>query len=206
MSSYIGWIAASPAERAAGKGRDATSMLYYVATFGELAGLAGWFTNIERGQPWLAMAWLVGGFAIERGAVAAWLRKFHPPELTFQPSPLPKTIAALVVATAIEISIWHVWRASAAHWNIEIAGLLLFLMIHPLHALEMAGVRHQPLIKFIIRGPTILFSFVEATGGTVALALVRAGYRWWGLVALGVALFIEHHYQGMELEDQGFRV
>jgi len=181
-----------------------TSLLYFVATFGELAGLGAWLHFIEKNQFWIANACLLGGFVVERTSVAIWLRKFQTPEDVAKP--LWKTILGLAVATAIEMAIWHVWRKSAARWNVEIAGLLLFLMIHPLHAGEMAGVRHQPLVKFIIRRPTILFSFVEAAGGTAWLAFWLAGYPGVGLAALGIALLIEHHHQGMELEDKGFRV
>ena len=181
-----------------------TSALYVIATLGEWAGLGLWWHYIESDHFWIANAWLLGGFAVERTSVGIWIRKFQ--LLEDVAKPLWKTIMGLAVATAIEMTIWHVWRASAVRWNVEIAGLLLFLMIHPLHAGEMAGVRHQPLIKFIIRRPTILFSFVEAAGGTLWLAFNLAGQPLAALAALGAALFIEHHYQGMELEDKGFRV
>src|SRR5262245_30172058 len=180
-----------------------TSALYVVATLGELTGLGLWLHYIDE-HFWIANAWLLGGFAVERTSVSIWLRKFQLPEDVAKP--LSKTIIGLAVATAIEMTIWHIWRASAVRWNVEIAGFLLFLMIHPLHAGEMAGVRHQPLIKFIIRRPTILFSFVEAAGGTLWLAFNLAGQPLAALAALGGALFIEHHYQGIELEDKGFRV
>lgn len=186
------------------KDKVQTGLLYLIATVGEWTGLAVWWLYIDKGRFWIALAWLLAGFAVERTAVATWLRKFQPPEDAAKP--LWKTIVGLAFATAIEVTIWHLWRKSAAYWNVEIAGLLLFLMIHPLHAGEMAGVRHQPLIKFIIRRPTILFSFVEALGGTVWLAFMVAGYPIAGIMALGTALFIEHHYQGLELEDKGFRV
>jgi len=184
-----------------------TSALYFAATLGELTGLALWLHYIDGHHFWIANAWLLAGFAVERASVAIWLRKFQLPEAVAKP--LWKTIMALAFATAIEMTIWHVWRASAAYWNVVIAGFLLFLMIHPLHAGEMAGVRQQPWIKFVIRRPTLLFSFVEAAGGTAWLALWHAGTqvaRIAGIAALGVALFIEHHHQGMELEDKGFRV
>jgi hypothetical protein len=177
--------------------------LYVVATLGELTGLGLWLHYIDE-HFWIANAWLLAGFAVERTSVGIWLRKFQPPEDVAKP--LWKTIVGLAIATAIEMTIWHVWRASAARWDVAIAGLLLFLMIHPLHAGEMAGVRHQPWIKFVIRRPTILFSFVEAAGGTLWLAFWLGGYRIAGIAALGAALFIEHHYQGIELEDKGFRV
>jgi len=206
MASSIGWMAATPAARDTGQGRLAVSVLYLVATVGEWGGLSLWLKSIDAGHPWTANAWLLAGFAIERGAVAIWLKKYQTQEPGLERATLLKTTLALAFATAVEVAIWHVWRASATKWNVEIAGLLLFLMIHPLHAKEMASVRGQPLTKFIIRGPTILFSFAEALGGTVWLALVVAQYPWWGRIALVIALFIEHHHQGMELEDTGFRV
>src|SRR5262245_19389552 len=102
-----------------------TSALYVIATLGEWGGLGLWWHYIENDQFWIANAWLLGGFAVERTSVGIWLRKFQLPDDVAKP--LWKTIMGLAFATAVEMTIWHVWRASAVRWNVEIAGLLLFL-------------------------------------------------------------------------------
>jgi|SRR5579884_4435552 len=183
-----------------------SSPLFYIATFGEGAGLVLWLRYIDSNRFWPALVWLLAGFAVERAAVAIWIRRTIEPEAHLKPKPLAVTILGLAFATAVEITIWHLWRMSAAHWDIEIAGVLLFFMIHPLHAAEMAGVRRQPMLKFLIRPPTILFSFIEALGGSVWLALVRGDHFGVGVIALLAALSLEHVFQARELEEQGFRV
>ena len=199
-------IAANGAERTTATRFVYTSPLFYIATVGEGAGLALWLRFIDAGRLWLALACLLAGFAIERAAVAIWIRRVIEPEAHLPPKPLPVTILGLAFATAVEIAIWHVWRVSAAHWDVEIAGVLLFFMIHPLHAAEMAGVRRQPVLKFLIRPPTILFSFIEAAGGSVWLALVRSDHFGVAVIALLAALSLEHVFQARELQEQGFRV
>lgn len=200
-------VVAAPARpRAAEALRPFNSVLYYTATVGEWAGLGAWLLFIDMGRFWTAIACLIGGFAIERVSVLTWIRTLHAPGLAVNKTPLMKTLAGFAFATAVEIAIWHTFRTAAAAWSVEIAGVLLFLMIHPLHAIELGGVTHQPAIKFILRGRTILFSFIEASGGTLWLASVRMGHWGAGLAVLVVALFLEHFHQAQEFTDDGFRV
>jgi hypothetical protein len=206
--------AASPARSAPGRARSnralIESILYWVATLGEGFGLWLWLYYLDAGRPWVALGFLIGGFAVERAAVMTWIKKFLLVGLNIEQPPLYKTILGVVAATVIEIGIWHAARESMRMWNVEIAAMLLFLMIHPLHAFEMAGVRHEPVIKFFVRGRTALFSLIEAAGGAVWLGLSRANLGTTGsvlaFVALFGALFAEHHKQAQELQDSGFQV
>ena len=177
---------------------------FVVATLGELSALGYWLHNRDA-QPWLARGALWLGFAVERGAVAYWLRREHRPGTGIHTKPLAATILGLLFATVFEIAVWTFWVWSDARWNLEIAGLLLFVLIHGLHAQEMASVRNQTVVRFLVRPKTIYFSLAEAVGATVWLWLTHAGHPWLGLTAMFVGLFIEHFIQGKELVDEDFR-
>ena len=184
--------------------RITRTLLFFIATFGELFALGYWFHNREN-QPWLAYAALWGGFAVERTAVAYWLRRVHPAGAGINAKPLVVTIRGLFFATVVEIAVWRVWLWNEEQWNLEIAGLLLFVMIHGLHAQEMASVRRQTVIRFLVRPKTILFSLAESVGATVWLGLTHAGHPRWGLTAMFVGLLLEHVVQANELTDGDFR-
>lgn len=176
---------------------------FAIATLGELAALGQWLHQLRAHHVVAANLWLWAGFAVERGAVAWWLRRAHPRARGVNATPLPKLVVGLFVATVVEVLIWHGWLWSDGRWNLEIAGLLLFVAIHALHAAEMAGVRDRAVAEFLVRPKTLLFSLAEALGATAWLGLTQAGHPVWGLVALGVGLFVEHTVQGAELVSEG---
>lgn len=185
---------------------SAATVVLVVATLGELFALVSWLRFVRADAHGRAILVLLAGFTVERIAVAIWLRR----------SGIARDVApglagwlrvgrGLALATAFEILLWYGFVLVAARSNVEIAGMLLLVGIHGLHAGEMAGVRGEPLAEILVRPRTLLFSFVEAAGGVAWLALANAGHPWLGALALFVGLSLEHVVQGRELTREAYR-
>lgn len=185
---------------------SASTVALVVATLGELSALAAWLHFVRAGEHARAILVLLAGFAVERIAVAHWLRRSGIAR-DAQPGLAGwlRMAPGLVGATAFEVGLWYGFVFGAGYWNVEIAGLLLLIGIHVLHAGEMSGVRREPLPAILVRPRTLLFSFVEAAGGVAWLALVGAGHPWRGALALLVGLTLEHVVQGRELTREAYR-
>ena len=177
-------------------------LIFCLATAGELIGLSYWLYWLDAGFFLRGSAALWAGFAVERISVAWWLRRTQTEACIGVLSPIWKTAVGLFGITVLEIGMWHALHGAARYWNPEIGGMLLFLLIHPLHAGEMAAVRRQSSLQYILRPRTVLFSFCEALGGALWIGLVTAGHPRLGFAALLIALTLEHFLQGTMLQEQ----
>lgn len=88
-----------------------------------------------------------------------------------------------------EAAIWIVWLAAADQLadltgvavagvdltGIVAAGVLLFALMLPQHAIEDNVLRGEPFASDLLQSGTVAFTFVEAAGATIWLALVRHG-------------------------------
>lgn len=125
-----------------------------------------------------------------------------------------------VIATfsLTEALIWIAWLLIAGEvgglTGVGIAGVVLFVLMLPQHSIEDNTLRGRPLFSNVLELGTAIFTFVEAIGGTVWLALVFHGEdilaefglqpiptlpeafpefgASLGLILLGVLLFVEH--------------
>lgn len=125
-----------------------------------------------------------------------------------------------VIATfsVTETLIWIVWLLVAERIGglagVAVAGVVLFVLMLPQHSIEDNALGGRALFSDVLHLGTAVFTFVEALGGTVWLALVLRGPELLGGVGLGqvptipsiapelgasvgllvlaVALFVEH--------------
>lgn len=124
----------------------------------------------------------------------------------------------ITVFSVTEAAIWVVWLVVAEQVGgligVDVAGVLLFVLMLPQHSIEDNVLRGRPLFSDVLALGTALFTFVEAAGATVWLALVFEGDQLLanvgidtvpvlstflpelgaavGLLLLGVALLVEH--------------
>lgn len=118
----------------------------------------------------------------------------------------------VVVISLSEAVLWAVWLLVAERVGglpgVLVAGVLLFVLLVPQHTVEDSVLRGRGLLSDLLALGTVGFSFVEAAGATVWLALVLQGEQFAslldpvtggavdsalvGLAVLAVALFVEH--------------
>ena len=169
---------------------------FLIATIGEFVALVLWLHYLDLGQSRLANLALWTGFAVERIAVAVWVRKVYSPAAGVTGGPLWTVAIFLLVITIIEVAIWDWWlqvsRDRSLWWGLA----LLFVLIHALHSGEMGAVKRQNPLKYAVAPRTFLFSIMEAAGGTGWLWLHDTGRPWLGAAVLLAGLTMEHLVQG----------
>ncbi|WP_276260257.1 hypothetical protein [Haloglomus litoreum] len=126
-------------------------------------------------------------------------------------------LGAIATFSLSEALIWILWLGVAERLGgltgVGIAGVVLFVLMLPQHSIEDNVLRGRGLFSSLVTPGTALFTFVEALGGTVWLALVfrpdllaAAGVdsvpfaapmvgdlgASVGLLLLALALFVEH--------------
>lgn len=127
-------------------------------------------------------------------------------------------LGAIGTFSLTETLIWIVWlllaEALGGLIGVGIAGVILFVLMLPQHSIEDNVLGGRPLFSNVLEVGTAVFTFVEAAGGTVWLALVFHGSDLLagvgidsvpilstfipelgaaiGILLLGVALLIEH--------------
>ena len=175
---------------------------FLIATIGEFVALFFWLRYQNSGQFWLAQVILWTGFIIERSSVILWLRYVNgkdDPETIANGTPL-KIAGAVIGFTFVEIVIWTVWLNVADRQGALLGTLVLAIMIHGLHSLEMAVVKKTPLGAYITNLNTVFFSVMEVAGGALWLYFVRSGNEMAGAACLLIGLCVEHVIQGSSLK------
>jgi hypothetical protein len=175
---------------------------FLVATIGEFVALTTWLILLEQHRSTEAALVLWSGFAVERIAVASWVRSAYSPGQGNASSPLWAIAAFIIVITIAEVAIWSVWLNGTTNWGIGPAGGLLLVLIHALHSLEMGSVKRQNPLVYAVNGHTIVFSIMEAVGATAWIWLWRDHHPLRGAVALLIGLTVEHIVQGASLKPQ----
>jgi hypothetical protein len=169
---------------------------FLVATIGEFVALTAWLHYLDRGHPLAADIVRWSGFAVERIAVASWVRRVHGPATGIAGGSLWLVGLFLVVITVAEVSIWDWWLGLSRSHGLAAGGGLLFILIHALHSLEMAGVKRGNPLAYAITPRTLLFSAMEAAGGAAWLWLADTGRPVAGALLLLAGLTVEHLVQG----------
>lgn len=118
----------------------------------------------------------------------------------------------VVFISVTETVLWAGWLLVAEQvgglTGVAVAGAALFVLLVPQHTVEDNVLRGDGLFSDVLAVGTVGFSFIEAAGATVWLALVLHGDRFAatlapitggvvepatvGLGVLAVALFVEH--------------
>ncbi len=175
---------------------------FLIATFGEFVALVLWLHYLDLGQSRTANIALWIGFAVERVAVAAWVRNVHGPSTGVAGGPLWSVGLFLIVITIAEVGIWDWWLRVSRGSGLGAGLLLLFALIHVLHSVEMGAVkRHNPL-RYVVNPRTLTFSVMEAVGGTGWLWLYGLGRPVMGALVLLAGLTVEHLVQGGLLKPE----
>lgn len=173
---------------------------FLVATIGEFAALTGWLILLGDHRTAAADALLWSGFAIERIAVASWVRSVYAPGEGVASSPLWEMGLFIIVITIAEVGIWSVWLDSTTTRGVWLAGGLLLVLIHVLHSIEMGAVKRKNPLVYAVNVRTIFFSIMEAAGATAWIALRNDHHPLRGALALLVGLTVEHIIQGGTLK------
>ena len=177
---------------------------FLIATLGEFVALFFWLRFLNAGQFWAGQILLWAGFLVERTAVILWLRYVNgsdDPDSIAGSTPA-KIIGAIVVLTLIEIVIWAVWLTVSDRMGMVVGAVLLAVMIHSLHSLEMAVVKKTPLGTFFTNRNTVFFSIMEFMGGTLWLYFGHGGNPMLGAACLLIGLSVEHLIQGATLKRE----
>lgn len=175
---------------------------FLIATIGEFVALFFWLQFQDRGQFWLGQLLLWGGFIVERSAVILWLRFVNDkddPETIANATPA-RMAGAVLLLTVVEIVIWAAWLFVADGMGALPGMLVLAVMIHSLHSIEMAVVKKTPLGAYFTDRNTIFFSVMEVMGGVLWLYFVRGGNEMLGAACLLIGLSVEHVIQGASLK------
>jgi len=175
---------------------------FLIATLGEFIALVLWLRWLDAGATTAARVALWTGFAIERVAVAAWVRYVYAPQSGVTRGPLGITAIFLFVITLAELGIWGLWLNASRGRGILVGAALLFVLIHALHSLEMGAVKNRSPLVYARNARTLLFSVMEAIGGAGWLWLHDGGQPVGGAAVLLVGLSIEHVVQGRLLKPQ----
>jgi hypothetical protein len=173
---------------------------FLVATIGEFVALSAWLILLEQHRSTAADVALWSGFAIERIAVASWVRSVYSPGEGNTSSPLWAVGVFIIIITIAEVAIWSAWLSSTTKWGVWPAGGLLLVLIHALHSFEMGSVKRQSPLVYAINGHTIFFSIMEAAGATAWIWLWRDHHPLRGAAALLIGLTVEHIVQGGTLK------
>lgn len=196
---------------------------FVLATAGEFAALFFWLHFMDQGRFILANVILWAGFALERGAVLAWIRYVYRERegggagtggAAAPSGSLPRTLAGVFVITLTEILIWILWVAIAdgkigwlalsAGAAFGVAAIVLFVLMQVQHSAEMAGLKGTVVTAYLADRTTLFFTFMEVAGAVGWLCFVRAGQPVAGAIFLLVGLSIEHVIQGSQLRpDDG---
>lgn len=174
---------------------------FLVATIGEFAALVLWLRFRDAGALAAANIALWTGFAIERIAVALWVRFVLAPGAGGV-NPLWVTGAFLFVITVAEVAIWGFWLRVARASGALAGATVLFALIHVLHSVEMGAVRRHNPLRYAINARTLGFSLMEALGGAGWLLLADAGRPVLGALVLLGGLTVEHLVQGGLLKPE----
>ncbi len=173
---------------------------FLVATIGEFVALTGWLILLGNHRTGAADVLLWSGFAIERIAVASWVRSVYAPGEGDTSSPLWQIGLFIIAITIAEVAIWSVWLGSTTTWGIWPAGGLLLVLIHVLHSIEMGSVKRKSPLVYAVNIHTIFFSIMEAAGATAWIALRNDHHPLRGALALLIGLTVEHIIQGGTLK------
>jgi len=195
---------------------------FVLATAGEFAALFFWLHYMDQGRFLLANVVLWAGFALERGAVLAWIRYVYRERAgaggaagAQAPAGLSlRTLAGVFLITLSEILIWILWVAIAdgrIGWlalsggaAAGVAAIVLFALMQVQHSVEMAGLKGMAVKNYLTDRTTLFFTFMEVAGAVGWLWLVRADQPVAGAICLLVGLSIEHVIQGSQLRpDDG---
>jgi hypothetical protein len=175
---------------------------FLIATIGEFVALVLWLKYLDAGAAAQARAALWIGFAVERIAVAAWVRYVYAPQAGVTSGPIWTTAIFLFFITLAEVGIWDVWLDVSRSSGLVAGGALLFVLIHILHSLEMGAVKNRNPLTYARNASTLTFSIMEAVGGAGWLWLYGMGHPTLGATVLLVGLSIEHVVQGRLLKPQ----
>jgi hypothetical protein len=175
---------------------------FLIATVGEFVALYWWLGYHDAGKATLAKVVLWAGFAIERVAVAWWVRFVFTTDTNGQPTSLWLTGVFLAVITLIEVGIWELWLVASRSYSPLVGFVVLFATIHILHFGEMAVVRRVPVFTFALSVRTAFFSLMEAAAGFGWIYFWDSGHHVWGGVMLAIGLTVEHLVQGGQLKPE----
>lgn len=174
---------------------------FLVATVGEFAALVLWLKFRDAGSFQNANLALWIGFAVERIAVAIWVRYVYGRELDITAAPVWVTGSFLLIITVAEVGIWDVWLRVARGSSGMLAGaIVLFVLIHALHSIEMGVVRARHPLIYARNGRTVFFSLMETVGGAGWLWLLMLQRPTAGALMLLSGLTVEHLIQGGSLK------
>jgi len=174
---------------------------FLIATIGEFVALVLWLQWLDAGAVAAAHAALWIGFAVERIAVAVWIRYVYAPAAGVTSGPIWTTGIFLFLITLAEVGIWDVWLSVSRSSGLLAGGALLFVLIHALHSLEMGAVKSRSPLVYARNARTLTFSVMEALGGAGWLWLYSIGPVL-GAAVLLAGLSIEHLVQGRLLKPQ----
>jgi hypothetical protein len=179
---------------------------FIVTTFGEFIAVYYWLLFFNEGHITWAIAVLLIGFIIERGAVVL---HFHLPFwITDQKGNKSSILLILVFVTVSEILTWVMMLQMSVHLSYIYSAIIFAILIHLIHSYEAKVILVGTMKASLLNPGTITLSLVE-TFGAVGLVYFTAHQKpMTGAGVLLGSLLVEHTLQvvGLTAERKGHDV
>ncbi len=176
---------------------------FIVTTFGEFIAVYYWLLFFNEGHIAWAIAVLLIGFIIERGAVVL---HFHLPFwITDQKGHKSPILLLLIFVTVSEILTWIMMLQMSVHLSYIYGAVIFAFLIHLIHSYEAKVILVGTMKASLLNPGTITLSLVE-TFGAVGLVYFTAQHKpMTGAGILLGSLLVEHTLQvvGLTAETKG---
>jgi hypothetical protein len=176
---------------------------FIVTTFGEFIAVYYWLLFFNEGRIAWAVAVLLIGFIIERGAVVL---HFHLPAwITDQKGNKSPILLILIFVTVSEILTWVMMLQMSVHLSYMYGAIIFAILIHLIHSYEAKVILVGTMKDSLLNPGTITLSLVE-TFGAVGLVYFTAHQKpITGACVLLGSLLVEHTLQvvGLTAETKG---
>jgi len=185
------------------KSRIAGIVTFIVTTFGEFIAVYFWLFFFNRDQVVWAIAVLMAGFIIERGAVVIHFR--IPAQVTSKNGKKSSLLLVLLFVTVSEILTWIIMLQLSVHLSYVYGAIIFAVLIHLIHSYESKVILVGEMRTSLLNPGTMTLSLVE-TAGAVGLVYFTAHQK--PMLGTGVllgSLLIEHTLQvvGLTAETKG---
>ena len=167
---------------------------FVVVTGAEVAGLASWLPLTDEGRPFVGLAALLTGEAIE-WALLAYLIARSQASAPLRQGRVAQGLVLTGLTSLAEVAMWIGWLYLIAHIGLALATLGLLIAMHLKHGVDVSVFTGRPYVADLIAPSALIATLWEVGGAAIWFGLATSGYGILGVLMLTLCISIEHYLQ-----------